>query len=31
MPMTEALPFVEEYFKGLVEKVEQARKTKPGK
>jgi hypothetical protein len=30
MPMTEALPFVEEWFRKLVEQVEQSRK-KPGK
>ena len=28
MPMVEALPFVEEFFRGLVEKVEQAKKVK---
>jgi hypothetical protein len=31
MPMADALPFVEEWFRKLVEKVEEARKTKPRK
>jgi hypothetical protein len=28
MPMVDALPFVEEFFKGMVDKVEQAKKAK---
>jgi hypothetical protein len=31
MPMNEALPFVEEFFRGMVEKVEAAKKMKPKK
>jgi hypothetical protein len=31
MPMTEALPFVEDYFKELVRKVEEAKRMKAKK